>query len=89
MTRVELISSLLGDKDEEDPDIHPIDRWREGLIGFILDHWITIEPQITCPAKDIKGTNPKPCFGCLDQQVVACVVSNQGRNEQLIRRKLR
>ena len=26
----------------------PIDQWRRGLAGFVLDHWDKLEPQITC-----------------------------------------
>jgi hypothetical protein len=77
-----MIALLLGEK-EPDPiteGTHPIDSWRHGLAGFVLDHWSVLEPQITCP---IKSKDPRACFGCLDTQVVTCVVQNPN-NEQLI-----
>ena len=78
-----MIAFILG---EEDPPSvteaeHPFDSWRHGLMGFILDHWAVLEPQLTCPAK---SGNPRECFGCVDTQVITCVIQNPG-SEPLIK----
>ena len=64
-----------------------LDDWRWGLINFIDAHWMSVRPQLTCPAKNLKDVpvpDPKPCFGCSDMQVITCVVQNQ-KSERLIR----
>jgi hypothetical protein len=68
-------------------EMHPIDAWRIGIIGFLHDHWAVLEPQIKCPAKNLKHPqhpDPRPCFGCLDSQVMTCMIQNEGRVELLI-----
>jgi hypothetical protein len=59
---------------------HPIDSWRHGLAGFVMDHWSKLQPQLTCP---IRSGDPRSCFECLDTQVLECVVKNPA-NEKLI-----
>ena len=86
-TREELISFLMGDADPPELEEHPVDTWRQGIIGFVDDHWGVLEPQLTCPAKNLRhptNPDPKPCFGCVDTQVFTCIVKNSGRNEHLI-----
>lgn len=85
----ELIAYLAGDADP--PELseaeHPIDSWRHGIIGFINDHWKTLEAQLKCPAKQLRhpqNPDPRPCFRCTDAQVITCVVNNPGRKEHLI-----
>jgi hypothetical protein len=68
---------------EVDETQQPIDRYRLALIGFVTEHWQKIQTQITCPMRELP-TNPRPCFGCLDTQVMACVVTNRD-NEPKIR----
>ena len=79
--RQKLIDLLLGD---DVPSItetdHPIDSWRQGLMSFIEEYWSMLETQLTCPART---RDPRSCFGCVDAQVVTCVVSNKN-NENLI-----
>lgn len=87
--RDDLIAYLTGQLEPEGVTewTHVIDSWRHGIIGFLNDHWATLEPQIKCPAKNLRHPthpNPRPCFGCLDMQVMACVVRNSGKVEQLI-----
>jgi len=87
--REDLIKILIGDVEptELDEATHPTDSWRRGIIGFLTDHWASLETQIKCPAKNLKhpiNPNPNPCFGCLDTQVITCVVRNRGRVEKLI-----
>ena len=87
-TREELIACLKGELEVDvDEATHPIDSLRHGIIGFITDHWATLEPQIKCPAKNLKHAthpNPRPCFGCTDIQVIACIAQNDDKVEQLI-----
>ena len=80
---------LMGQVDAPELDewSHPIDSWRHGIIGFLSDHWSTLEPQIKCPAKNLRHPthpNPRPCFGCLDTQVISCVARNDSKVEHLI-----
>ncbi len=67
---------------ETQPEVlpHSIDSWRHGLAGFVLSHWHVLQNQISCP---LKSKDPMSCFGCLDTQVVSCVVGNP-KNEHLI-----
>lgn len=88
-TREELITYLVGDG--EPPPLnehtHPVDSWRHGIIGFLLDYWSVLHPQIKCPAKNLRHpTNPdvRPCFSCVDAQVITCVIQNPGRNQDLM-----
>lgn len=80
-SREEMISYLEGEA--EPPPVtdadHVFNTWRHGIIGFINEYWRRLETQLTCPARAMKHPthpNPKPCFGCLDAQVVHCLVSN-------------
>lgn len=59
---------------------HPIDSWRTGIGGFVEDHWQKLQPQLTCP---IRSGDFRSCFGCLDAQVIECIVKNP-RNENVI-----
>ena len=59
---------------------HSLHAWRHGIMGFLLDYWKQVETQITCPAK---SKDPRSCFGCLDTQVITCIVQNP-ENERLI-----
>ena len=52
---------------------NPLDSWRHGLAGFVLDHWKTLQNQVTCP---MRSGHPRECFGCLDTQVVTCLIKN-------------
>lgn len=79
--REEMIAYLEGWK--EPPPITDADNvfhtWRHGIIGFLNEYWRRVETQLMCPARMMKhptNPNPKPCFGCLDTQVVHCLVNN-------------
>lgn len=69
----DLIKYLTG---EAEPPVvpHEVDRWRRGIMGFLIEHWRAVETQLTCPAR---SKDPNACFNCLDQQVVACLVQNE------------
>lgn len=58
---------------------NPVDDLRDGLIAVIGAHWMALQAQLKCPAKNLRSldpekVNPKPCYGCLDMQVIACCV---------------
>ncbi len=76
-----LVSPLMEEID------HPIHQWRYGIIGFLTEYWQTLAPQIKCPAKMLhhpQTPDPRPCFGCIDTQVIACACVLNGKNEKLI-----
>lgn len=79
-SRETLIKFLEGEL-EPPPRPHELDLWRYGIMGFLLDHWRKVETQLTCPAK---SGDPRACFGCVDAQVVSCLISNNA-NISLIR----
>ena len=78
-----MILYLEGVMEPPEVDDNVFTGWRHGIIGFLTEYWESLATQVSCPAKDLKTTNPNPCFGCLDMQVVACLVQNPG-NEKLI-----
>ena len=89
-SREELMQYLTGELELPalNETTHPIDAWRHGIINFLTEYWMVVEPQLKCPARMLKNPttpNSRPCFGCLDAQAVACVIQNPGRNEHLIR----
>ena len=85
-SREHLIALLEGYEEQSMPEnYHPIDTLRDALMAFVIDHWSKIQSQVTCPAKTC---DPRACYGCVDQQVVACFVKNQPlQTHILIRRK--
>lgn len=89
MTRAQLAAVLMGEELSGIPEYssvvneatpHPFDPWRHGLAGFVLGHWHVLQNQVSCP---LKSKDPRSCFGCLDTQVVSCLVGNP-KNEHLI-----
>lgn len=81
--REKLIVYLLGE--EEPPKIEQnIDMWRNGIMGFLIEHWKQVETQLTCPAK---SGDPLACFGCIDTQVISCLVSNEADLYQIRRHR--
>jgi hypothetical protein len=86
--RETMIALLEGEQEPilNDEADHPIHIWRHGIARFARDYWKQIESQVDCPIRkmfDKENPNPRPCFGCIDTQVMACVVGNSG-NESLI-----
>lgn len=67
---------------------HPINSCRYALIEFVRDHWQQLHTQITCPMKDLP-VNPKPCFSCVDQQVMACWVTNKTNEDKFEKYRLK
>lgn len=96
--REKLIDYLFGDDLPPDVD-HPIDSLRNGLIQLIFDHWVMIEPQLTCPAKELgslrhldsdqaleEASKPKTvraCYRCEDTKVISCLVENTAHEAQI------
>ncbi len=65
-----------------DNSTHPISAWRFAIISFLRDYWHQVQPQLRCPARRLMTDNPNPCFGCLDAQVISCVLGDpEARNE--------
>lgn len=50
-----------------------IDLWRRGLKGFVEDNKSVLQPQLVCPIRD----DINACQGCLDTQVMTCVVEQR------------
>ena len=87
-SREMMISYLEGESEpvlQKEGD-HPIHAWRNGIIRFVDDYWKQIETQLDCPVRklrDLEHPDLRPCFGCIDTQVIACIVDNED-NERLI-----
>lgn len=84
-SREDYINALLNDLNDASPNV--IDELREGLITFISEYWKTLQAQLKCPAKNLHNPDPmkmvpKPCYRCLDMQVVACVADLSPANKQ-------
>lgn len=77
----EMLIAILGGEQEPPVFEHPLDPWRRGIMGFLIEHWKQVETQLTCPAK---SKDPNACFGCVDAQVTSCLVTNES-NLHLIR----
>lgn len=78
--REKFIAYLEGEA-EPDPTEQVFDRWRYGIMGFVLEYWKKLEAQLKCPAK---SGDPLACFSCVDAQVINCVVEAK-THENLIR----
>ena len=72
--RVRLIRYLEGETLPDATATNEWDQWRHGLMGFILEWWAKLEPQLTCPAR---SGDPLSCFRCVDAQVAFCVTNNK------------
>src|SRR5262245_16995654 len=77
-THEELCELLRGDR-APSTETNEIDLWRPGLKGFVQQRCAVLQPQLTCPIRQ----NIDACKGCLDTQVVTCVVE-QRTQEPLI-----
>ena len=86
-SREELMYMHMFGTDNIDPALlrNQFDEWRHALAAFVLDNWTRLQNQITCP---LRSKDRLACFGCLDTQVVKCIVSNPS-NEFLIERYLK
>jgi hypothetical protein len=73
--REDYLATLLGPTPPK--TVNVIDELREGIILFIGEFWNTLQAQLKCPAKNLRSPDPdkidpKPCYHCVDMQVVAC-----------------
>jgi hypothetical protein len=87
-TREAYIAVLLGASYASDAE-HVIDVLRDKLIGFIDEYWQRLQAQLKCPAKNLRNpdstkVNRKPCYLCLDMQVVGCITGLTPQNQQLL-----
>jgi hypothetical protein len=73
LARDALIRIIIHDREAPAIDEHTFDEWRLAIMRFIIDHRRVLETQITCPARTFQ---PDACFGCIDTQVVSCLVGN-------------
>lgn len=85
-TREELmVLHFYGTNDFNPASLHnEFDSWRHGLAGFVLDHWTRLQNQVTCP---LRSKDPLSCFGCLDTQVVTCIIGNPSNELNIERYK--
>jgi hypothetical protein len=72
---------------EED---HPAHRWRFAIINFISEYWSGLHAQLRCPARNLRNPDPeqqdpRPCFKCMDHQVLSCVADNRKYEDKLRR----
>lgn len=79
--REKLIAYLEAEEEPPPENNNVFDRWRHGIMGFLLEFWVKVEAQLNCPAR---SKDPRACFQCEDVQVVTCVVQNK-QYENLIR----
>ncbi len=71
--------------EEED---HPVHKWRYAIIKFLSEYWANVHAQLKCPARNLRNPDEsmrdtRPCFGCLDHQVISCVTNNAKYEERL------
>jgi hypothetical protein len=85
-TREHIIRTLEGLEPPMEEAEHPIDQYRLALIGFVKANWERIQTQITCPMRELP-TNPRPCFGCPDSRVIACMVDNRNNADKIVKYK--
>jgi hypothetical protein len=83
--REHYIAALLGAELPAGDNV--IDELRDGLIGFIDEYWKTLQAQLKCPAKNLHNPDPdkvlpRPCYTCVDMQVVACVADMPPQHQQ-------
>jgi hypothetical protein len=76
-----LIAYLEAEAEPPPENENMFNRWRHGIMGFLLEYWSKVEAQLTCPAR---SKDPLSCFQCEDTQVVSCVVQAK-QYEKLIR----
>lgn len=70
-TKQELYDYLIGKVGCEEGN--PVDSWRDTIMAFMIAYWKKVRLQVTCPAKT---KDPKACYGCLDIQVIDCIVES-------------
>ena len=79
-------------KGELAPGSDPFDTWRDALIKLIGLHWMTLQAQLVCEARNLKHPDPeqrneRPCYGCTNLQVLKCVSSPKVYNHIVKLRK--
>lgn len=69
----EELAAMLEGTLEPEPKYHIVDSYRDAIMAFVNDYKIKLASQLTCPAKSL---DPRACYGCIDTQVIACVIKN-------------
>lgn len=101
IAHAELVSLMSCESEVTDPPaVNSIDQWRDALIRFVIDHWTTIQTQVSCPAKELGALvhlrtsskrYPVPtgyaCYKCPDVRVMSCVNTNTAQLDEIISRK--
>lgn len=83
-SRDDMVEYILGTK--EPPEVgHPIDAWRHGIMGVIIEHADVVQATLNCPAKTL---DPLACFQCTDTQVMSCVLQNPNDEHLIATRRL-
>jgi hypothetical protein len=72
--REKLIAYLEAEEEPPVENANVFDRWRHGIMGFLIEYWPKVEAQLTCPAR---SKDPLSCFQCEDVQVAVCVTQNK------------
>ena len=73
VSKAYLIALLEGTSELPAGSYNPMDDLRDGLMGFLLEHWRRVHSQLFCPAK---SGDPKSCYQCVDAQVMHCLNTN-------------
>jgi hypothetical protein len=71
-TREEILAIYLGFKE---PETNAMNKMRDDLMTFVIDHKGVLSSQLKCPAKSM---DPRACYQCIDTQVVTCFVQSNG-----------
>jgi hypothetical protein len=64
---------------------HPIDAWRHGIMGVIIEHADVVQATLNCPAKTL---DPLACFQCPDTQVMSCLIQNPNDEPLIATRRI-
>jgi hypothetical protein len=80
LSRDELIKVIVLDA-EDSKAVHDIDETRRAIMRFLIEHRKKLETQVTCPARTFE---PDACFGCVDAQVICCLVSHGSDAQRII-----
>lgn len=54
--------------------VRPVNKIRLNIMRYLINHWIQVEPLLSCPART---KDPRACFNCTDMQVVECAAINR------------
>jgi hypothetical protein len=71
---ITILRALLEGKVENLTTEQPtVDKWRDGIMAYLIKHWKRVQSQLFCPAK---SGDPRACYQCVDAQVTHCLITN-------------